>query len=295
MLDDPDALASGQVDSHFNNPLNWVGRIREPEVWDTLVRLRRLALHRGLDGVANLLTNTLAEIDMMRAALIIERQMNDAPEDWRPYLRRRALEMERDATVRAAQDVGFEGVLRRLEHATTLNRFKIWVEGPTDCPPVEDLAHKVAGAENLNIVAQPLGGWATILNPQWHPGPLGDGCHDFVILLDGDRAYNYRRPGLVLHPDARGVLARLRRAGVEVKVLDRYGLENYFPPHAFETVMGHDLVAHFPLDPRRSVSDQIPRYSKNMNADLARLTTLADLADTDLRDFLERAARLAGD
>ena len=294
LLNDPAALASGEVDRHFDNPLNWVGKIRGREVWDTLVRIRRLALQRGLDRVAGLFTNTLAGIDMMRASEVIDRQMNDAPAAWRPYLRRRALEMERDATIRAAQGVAFEGVLRRLENATALNRFKIWAEGPTDCPPVEELAHKVPGAENLNIVAQPLGGWGTILSPQWTPVHLGDGCHDFVILLDGDRAYDYTRPGLVERTDARRFLARLRRDGIDVKVLERYGLENYFPRHAFETVMGRDLGAHFPLDPRRPVNDQVPGYNKNMNVDLARLTTLADLVGTDLGDFLVRVARLAG-
>lgn len=123
---------------------------------------------------------------------------------------------------------------------------------------------------------------------------LGDGCHDFVILLDGDRAYDYTRPGLVERPDSRVFLGGLRRDGIEVKVLDRYGLENYFPRHAFETVMARDLSAHFPLDPRRRVSDQLPGYNKNMNVDPARLTTLVDLARTDLRDALERIARLAG-
>ena len=43
------------------------------------------------------------------------------------------------------------------------------------------------------------------------------------------------------------------------------------------------------------MSNQIRGYSKNMNVDLAKLTTLADLAGTDLRDFLERTAQLAGD
>ena len=295
LLGDPAALASGQVDIPFNNPLEWIGRIREPAVWDTLVRLRRLALQRELDRVASVLINTLAAIDMMRAAQVIVSQINDAPAPWRPSLRRWALEMERDATVRAAQGVAFEGVLRRLENATTLNRFKIWVEGPTDCPSVEELAHKVPGAANLNIVAQPLGGWGTMLSPQWKPVHLGDGCHDFAILLDGDRAYDYTRPGLVTRPDSRRSLARLRQDGIEVKVLDRYGLENYFPRHAFEALIERDLSAHFPLDPRRPVSNQIRGYSKNMNVDLAKLTTLADLAGTDLRDFLERTAQLAGD
>ena len=295
LLNDPAALASGETDDRFNNPLEWVGRIREPAVWDKLVRLRRLALQRELDRVASLLTNTLAQMDMMRAAQVIDRQINDAPELWRPSLQQWALEMERDGTIRAAQGVAFDGVLRQLGNATTLNRFKIWAEGPTDCPSVEELTHKVPGAENFDIVVQPLGGWATMLSPQWSPVYLGDGCHDFVILLDGDRAYDYTRPDPVMRRNVRPFLARLRQDRIEVKVLDRYGLENYFPQHAFETVMERDLSEHFPLDPRRPVSNQIPGYQKNKNVDLARLTTLTDLAGTDLRDFLERAARLAGE
>lgn len=293
LLNDPTALASGEVDIHVNNPLNFVGKIREPEVWDTLVRLRRLALQRGLDKVTGLFTNTLAAIDMMRAAHVIGRQIDDAPVEWRPYLRRRALEMERDATIRVAQGVAFDGVLRRLENATTLNRFKIWAEGPTDCPPIEELVHKLAGSDNLNIVVQQLGGWGTILSSQWTPEHLGDGCHDFAILLDGDRAYDYTRPGLVERADARALLTRLRRDRIEVKVLDRYGIENYFSQHAFQAVLGRDLSALFPLDARRPVSAQIPGYNKNMNAQLARVTTLADIVGTDLREFLERVARLA--
>ena len=295
LLDVPEALASGEVDSHFDNPLGWVGRIRAPAVWNRLVRLRRLALGRELDRVASLLASTLAQIDMMRAAQVIDRQVRNAPTPWQPALRRQALEMTRDATIRTAQGVAFEGVLRRLENATTVNRFKIWAEGPTDCPSVEQLAHEVPGAENLNIVVQSLGGWGTMLSPHWTSAHLGDGCHDFVILLDGDRAYDYARPGLVMRDDARAFLARLRRDGLEVKVLDRYGLENYFPQHAFETVMDRDLGEYFPLDPRRPVRGQIPGYDKNMNTDLARATALADLAETDLGAFLERVAQLAGD
>ena len=181
----------------------------------------------------------------MWASQVIDRQMDDAPAGWRPYLRRRALEMERDATIRAAQGVAFEGVLRRLENATALNRFKIWAEGPTDCPPVEEPAHKVAGAENLNIVAQPLGGWGTILSPQWTPVHLGDGCQSLrsscLTAIEDD----YTRPGMAERTDVRHFLARLRRDGIEVKVLDRYGLENYFPRHAFETVIGRDSERAF--------------------------------------------------
>jgi hypothetical protein len=38
------------------------------------------------------------------------------------------------------------------------------------------------------------------------------------------------------------------------------------------------------------VSHQVPGYNKNMNIGMARLTTLADLAGTDLGHFLERVA-----
>ena len=295
LLEDPAALASGEVDNHFNNPLDWIGRIRESAVWDRLVRLRCLALQRELYKVASLFTNTLAQINMKGAAQVINRQINAAPEPWRPSLRERALEMERDANIRQAQGVGLEGVLRRLENARTLNRFKIWVEGPTDCSSVEELVRKVPGAENLNIVVQSLGGWGTMLSPHWTPEHLDDGCHDCAILLDGDRAYDYTKPGLAALHDVRDLLKKLQQTGIEFKVLDRYGLENYFPRHAFETVIGHNLSSLFPLDPRKPVREQIRGYDKNMNVALAKLATLDDLVGTDLRKFLERAAVLAGD
>lgn len=294
LIDDPAALASGEVEIHFNNPLSWVGRIRDPEAWDKLRRLRRLALQRGLGRVSSVLAGTLSNIDMMRSAAVIREQVADAPADWQPMLRIRAIELERDATISAAAQAPFEKVLRRLEDATTINRFKIWTEGPTDCPAVDELAHKIPGAETQNIVAQAFGGWNNLLNDHWSPQGLGDGCHDFVMLLDGDRAYDYAQPGFVLRNDVRRVVAKFRRLGIEFHVLERYGLENYFLQHAFETVMGRPLAGHFPLDPRRPVSEQLPGYSKNMNAALARETTVADLAGTDLGDSLERVRRLSG-
>jgi len=295
LADDVIALASGEVEVHVTNPLNWVARIRLREVWHRLTRLRRMALQHGLYRVATLFANTLYGIDGLEAVRVIRAQMPDTPVAWQPHLTARALELERDATIRAAQAAPFETVLRRLENASTLNRFKIWVEGPTDCSPVEHLAHKVPGAEHLNIVAQPLGGWGTILAAQWTPQSLGDGCHDFVMLLDGDGAYDYSRGGLVLKPEVRPFLTRLRVDGIHVTVLERYGLENYFPRHAFECVSGQDLSAHFPLDPRCPVNQQIPGYNKNMNTALAQLTTHADLAGTDLAVFLELVEQLARD
>jgi hypothetical protein len=157
------------------------------------------------------------------------------------------------------------------------------------------LAHKVPGAEALNIVVQAFGGWANILNAHWTPQGLGDGCHDFVMLLDGDRAYDYSRPEPVLRHEVRRVLSKLERLSIEYHVLDRYGLENYFPQRAFEKVMGRPLAAHFPLDPRHPLNRQVPGYSKDMNPTLAKETDLADLAGTDLGTFLERVSRLARD
>ena len=288
LLDDPAALESGEVERHFDNPLGWIGRIREPAVWGGLVKVRRLALLRGLERVASLVESALAEIDMGRAAEVVAQQLDDAPGDWRPWLRRRAAEMRRDGTIRSAQAAGWMGVLRRLGDATTLNRFKIWVEGPTDCPALQELVEKVVGGEEANIMVQSVGGWTTILNSQWTPVRLGDGCRDFVMLLDGDGAYDYERPGLVMRPERRRVVTRLREAGIDVSVLERYGLENYFGRHAFEAVVGRDLSASFPLGARKPVKGQIRGYSKTMNVQLARLTTADDLRETDLGDFLVR-------
>jgi hypothetical protein len=89
------------------------------------------------------------------------------------------------------------------------------------------------------------------------------------------------------------VLAKLSTAGIEWRILDRYGLENYFPQSAFEAVLGRPLGTHFRLDRRRPVIEQLTGYNKNMNVALARATTHVDLAGTDRGEFLDRVARLA--
>jgi hypothetical protein len=51
--------------------------------------------------------------------------------------------------------------------------------------------------------------------------------------------------------------------------------------------MGAGVGQYFPLDPARSVTDQIPAYNKRMNGDLATATDLKNLSGSDLGRLLE--------
>ena len=127
---------------------------------------------------------------------------------------------------------------------------------------------------------------------------------------------------LLLTPKAWSQTTRLRAAGIELRVLERYGIENYFPRHALETLLHKDLLGYFPLPHDGRIEDHLdeeantnwrrlqriiarifrlrapnarhPLYAKSRNRDVAALISLdRDLAGTDLRTIIYEIAELA--
>jgi hypothetical protein len=289
---DPALLMAGNVDRHFDHPFDWIRHIRRSEAWKSLKNLRRQALQNSLEHVAQIITGTMANIDKLNLAKVILEQVNDAPAAWQPYQRTQAVEYERDGKIMAAQGAPFDRVVERLRAFSTMNRFKLWVEGPNDRPGLQVLAGRVAG-DSGDVVVQPVGGWAQILSEGWSPRGLGDGCSDVLMLLDGDRARDWSKAGHPIRPEPeiRDVVRKFEEYRIPYHILERYAFENYFPQSAYEKVMGAGVAKQFPLDPASSVTDQIPGYNKKMNGALADATSTADLAGTDLGSILEQIRR----
>lgn len=296
LIDDPTLLAEGNSDSHFDNPLNWIGRIRSPDVWPKLVVLRRVALEREMGPVVDLLTSALGGIDLDRLANVVLEQVDSAPTEWRDVQRVRAGEYRRDAALRSAQGVPFEVVLQKLRRATTFKMFKVWTEGSHEIPALKVMVTKLPTIGGSEIVVDSLNGWGTVLSADWEPERLWDGCHDLAVLLDGDRARDYAAPGFPLKstdPGLTRALSKMAAANIDYRILERYAFENYFPEHAFSAVVGVSAAASFPLRPDESVTGQMPAYNKSMNGALAGATALTDLASTDLGAFLDEVGQRA--
>ena len=47
------------------------------------------------------------------------------------------------------------------------------------------------------------------------------------------------------------------RLGVPLEVLERYGIENYFPQKALEAVTGKNLSAYFPIPDHVAVNEYL--------------------------------------
>jgi hypothetical protein len=294
LLSDPEpTLKEAEAAGHFRNPLDWLGRIQTDEYWPILTKLRANALKLSLPNAAGIVTNTMARIDALRLADTIRKQMDITPAEWRPYQTSRALEHEREGTIRAAQSAPFDKVLRRLRRTTTIRLFKVWVEGARDMPGLEALAKQLAGDVSEDITVQSINGWASILTPEWKPTGLWDGCHDLIVILDGDRARDFSKAKRPLRSEIAAVTRKLKHAGIDYVILERYALENYFSQSAYEKVFGPQVAQYFPLDDGKSVASQIPTYQKTRNGDLAAATSLADLTGTDLLDALKSIEKRA--
>ena len=285
LLADDAALQAGEVPFPHDSNLGWIGHITSDVFWPRLEELRAQTLRLAFPNMTGLITGVMAKMDGVQLAQVVRDQLPITPVAWREIQELRATECERDARLLAARATPFERIIQRLRRATTLGMFKIWCEGETDGPTIDAFLAKLPGASELGIVTDSLGGWNRILSPNWRPDRLRDGCHDLVVLLDGDRGRNFGTPGHPLSADALRVREILQGLGVELIVLERYAIENYFSQHACEAVLGLGVAAHFPLPLHEAAN--LPDHNKNRNPEISQHMNAADLTGTDLQRILE--------
>ena len=299
--------------------LAWITRIKEDFAWNKLVELRARSLRLELPMLMGTLTEALAKIDRAKAARVIRTQLNLAPESWRIGQTRQAIEQERQARIEAAQRTPFENVLEKLRGATSINFLKLLCEGITDRPIFRSLLDQTTSTPN--IIIQSVGGWSGLIGEP-DPNLWLLGAKEAIMILDGDQGrYLTKRnkPESKLTKDER---KRLAAFPVKLHVLERYGIENYFPQHALEKVLHIDLSAYFPVPHHTSVTEALslsrrdlwfkfkkliatsfgfqqptPKrslYSKKLNIEAARYLDLKDIEGTDLMHYVHEISNAAG-
>jgi hypothetical protein len=223
---------------------------------------------------------------------LIEEQLQDTPQRWREFAQSRMAEYGRELQFERALATTFDDVLARLMADSVAFRAKLLCEGPTDVPAYRTLLNE---GILKTVVVQAINGWKTVLSPHFDVGPLLDGFQHVILVLDGDWGRDWSQPNHPLNADAQKVTAKLGQAGVQVHVLERYGIENYFSREAFEAALGRELGAAFRLDPFRSVKAQIAGYKKALNEEVVRRMNIEDFRGTDLAAIVEALAKRVTD
>ena len=309
------ALRAAEVPPPNDSPAGWVTKIRQQWAWNDLRDIRRLTLEHRLPYFCETISRTLYAIDPAATPGLVRAQLQYAPEEWRPRQAVLVAEYERARQFDAARNTSFDQVLEKLKISTSLIALKVWVEGKTDLPIYDKLlreAGQTVLADTLDIV----GGWPMLQSRP--PERWIDGCREAVIIMDGDcgRRLNKRRKPYT--ETAKNALSAFSTFPITLYVLERYGIENYFTRTALESVTGRDLSAFMPIPEAISVEDHLvdsrgrfhrfvtrkaswlftlwrhgtPRsfYRKDLNVDVARRLTNADIEATDLGGVLRDVA-----
>jgi hypothetical protein len=224
-------------------PFAWIGKIRSEFAIEKLAKLREKALKFELAGQADLITQTLAQIDRTKAAAIIKRQIQIAPESWRRAQQYIAIEQERTAKIEKIHNSPFESVLNKLRGSTTLRRLKVVCEGQSDVPVFKEMLSQMPDVPEMEFDF--VGGWGGLAGKDSRY--FQQGCNESIVVMDGDLGRKLNRSKKPLTDLARAQMRRLAGLPVELRVLERYGIENYFPQSALEKVTGENLSAYFPI------------------------------------------------
>lgn len=243
LLTDETELKSGERYPPIDMPFAWIGKIRSEFAIEKLAKLREKALKFELAGQADLITQTLAQIDRTKAAAIIKRQIQIAPESWRRAQQYIAIEQERTAKIEKIHNSPFESVLNKLRGSTTLRRLKLVCEGQSDMPVFKEMLSQIPDAPEMEFDF--VGGWGGLSGKDSRY--FQQGCNESVVVMDGDLGRKLNRSKKPLTDLAKAQMRRLAGLPVELRVLERYGIENYFPQGALEKVTGKNLSAYFPI------------------------------------------------
>jgi hypothetical protein len=132
---------------------------------------------------------------------------------------------------------------------------KVWCEGPTDVPVFKALLEQIPDVPK--VLFDFVGGWGNLVNKD--PHNFEHGCKEAFIVMDGDLGRRLGRKDRPLTKQAKEQEKRLVGFPVELHVLKRYGIENYFPKAILEAVIGRDLTPFFPIPDHVAVME----YLKN--------------------------------
>jgi hypothetical protein len=317
-----DDLRNGNVHIPDMSPLGWIAKIKSDFAWDKLVALRARALQLELPMLVGIVGGALASIDRAKAVAVIRAQANLAPPEWRVTQVAQAIEQERTAKIEAAQRTPFDDVLTKLRGSTSINRLKVLHEGVTDRPVLKSLIDQIEAVPDL--IFESVGGWNG-LRAEPDPNTWLLGCKEAIMVLDGDLGRHLKKRGKPYTKLAKEERKKLSGLPIGLRVLERYGIENYFPQRVFETVIGADLSSYFPIPDHVSAIEHLsksraswkhrlrklasrvfglpqpapkePLFAKSRNGEAARSLQLEDLTGTDLftiiHDIAETAKRMA--
>jgi hypothetical protein len=318
LLGNEQELRRGEVPMPYDSPLDWIAKIHADFALPRLIELRERALRLELSSVTQLLSNTIGKINRRELVRVIRRQLDIAPASWRRWQLSQAVEQERTAGIEEAQHTPFDEVIKKLRGATSINRLLVLCEGPTDIPVFFELVGQAG--EVPEIIFGDVGGWPGLRNKD--PDFLLLGSKAVIVVMDGDEGRRLSKHNRQLTPMAREQATRLAAHGIELRVLQRYGIENYFPQAAVERVVGGNLARYFPVPHdvsfvehlsadakglryrfRRWVASKLdlkmpgsrqPLYFKNRNRDIAQYLSLdRDMAGTDLLEIVQSIANRA--
>jgi hypothetical protein len=240
--------------------------------------------------VINLITECLAQVDRPATAKLIPQQLDITPPAWRHYYQAKAIEHERMARIERAHRSPFDAVLRKLRGSTSADKLLVVCEGPTDNPVVRGLLAQVADVPE--VLFDFVGGWPALVNKD--PHAFLRGAKEAIVIMDGDNGRKLDKEDRPYTQQAKEQEKRFQAAGVELRILRRYGIENYFPRHALEAVLQRDLASYFPVPETEALTDHVPFYSKGRNADVvSRIDLERDLAVTDLHTIIHEIAAKA--
>jgi hypothetical protein len=114
--------------------------------------------------------------------------------------------------------------------------------------------------------------------------------------MDGDNGRKLSSPRRGFTELAKKINRRFSTHPIKLRILQRHGIENYFPRRTYEHILRRDMAPYFPIPETVKIEEHLrdqngPFYSKTANEQIAEHITYNDIAGTDLADIIDEVHR----
>lgn len=130
-------------------------------------------------------------------------------------------------------------------------------EGQSDVPVFKELLSQIPDVPEMEFDF--VGGWGGLAAKDSRY--FQQGCNESIVVMDGDLGRKLNKSAKPLTDLAKAQMRRLAGLPVDLRILERYGIENYFPQGALEQITGENLAPYFPIPDHVAVVEYL-RESK---------------------------------
>jgi hypothetical protein len=273
-----------------------------PQVLQGMGKIIDFAIEKENHILLEMALNSLKGIDEEKAIEEIDKRIASQHHKFKQQMHRIRELINQEILLNSGRLQSIDVAIKKICQIKSPKMVVIYCEGDTDTPVLNKFIELYRAEESLSseveIIIEYMNGWPNVITRKGRYNEwIRTKPKDLIIILDRDPGY-FR--GNEPSPVVEDILREWQLLGIKYHILDRAGIELYFPKKFIEEVHELQLPAEYKIDIKVPLYKQLEDLKKQSklkgkllsqvkfkrkNEQIAKRLQVEDIEGTDLEDF----------